>query len=379
MITLAEAGKLGVVHTVYPGVLSLYLAVPLDPAELRGLSARADDLIAAAESAAGEGGQVAAEDRNSVRETLAVSGRDWLGRTVAIFACADAGLLEVFRLPCTLPDRAVLGIRPHIRPLLAVAQRCPAYWVAVVDRRHAWLFHISGDGTETVTAPEGAIVRDRSFGGWYGLESYRVQQRAAQLARHHYRDTAAMLAKVMADGRPEPLVIGGHDEGTQQLFAALPPGLQERFAGSFAADAGTLTAARVRELTASLVARWAGQRADRLAEEVLATPPGGLAAAGLRACLTAVNACAVHTLIVPDEGLVPGYECGRCGALSTGADSCPDWGAAALPVPDVIEEMVSRTLEDGGQVWPVHDGPSRIAARLRFPVTGEVTGELTGE
>jgi hypothetical protein len=29
---------------------------------------------------------------------------------------------------------------------------------------------------------------------------------------------------------------------------------------------------------------------------------------------------------------------------------CPDWGVAALPVPDVIEEMASRVLEDGGDV-----------------------------
>ena len=206
------------------------------------------------------------------------------------------------------------------------------------------------------------------FGGWYGLETYRVQQRAAQLARHHYQDTAAMLEKVMAQGEHEPLVIGGHDDGIRQLFASLPPGIQERFAGSFAADARTITAARARELAAPLVAHWAAQRAERLAGQVAAMPPGGLAATGLPACLAAVNACAVQTLIVPDDGLIPGYECGRCGALSVAADRCPDWGTTALPVPDVIEEMVTRTLEHDGQVCPVHDGPSRIAARLRFPV-----------
>jgi len=53
--------------------------------------------------------------------------------------------------------------------------------------------------------------------------------------------------------------------------------------------------------------------------------------------------------------------------LSVDADECPDWGTAALPVPDVIEEMVARTLEDGGHVYPIHDVPARIAARLRFP------------
>jgi Bacterial archaeo-eukaryotic release factor family 10 len=366
MITLAEAGKLGAVHAVHPGVLSLYLAVPLDPAELRGLPARVDDLIAAAESAVGGSGHVAGEDRSMVRQALQDSGRDWLDRTVALFACADVGLFEVLLLPCRLPDRAVLGIRPHIRPLLAALQRCPAYRVAVVDRRHAWLFYIADDQIETVTAPVAPTVPAPAFGGWHGLETYRVQQRVTQFARHHYHQTAAMLEKAMAHGEPEPLVIGGYDEGIRQLLASLPPGVRERFAGSFAADTHTLTPARVRDLAAPLVTRWAGQRVQHLADQVLTLPPG-LTATGLRGCMAAVSASAVQTLIVPDDGLVPGYECGRCGALSVDADECPDWGTAALPVPDVIEEMVARTLEDGGHVHPIHDVPTRIAARLRFP------------
>jgi len=367
MITMAEAGKLGAVHTVHPGVLSLYMAVPVDPSELRALPTRADDLIAAAESAVGGYAHVAEEDRGSIRARLEINGRYWLGRTVAMFACAEARLREAFPLPCRLPDRAVLGVRPHIRPLLAAAQQCPSYRVAVVDRQHAWLFHVADEETETATASVTATVPGPGFGG-YGLETYRVQQRADRLARHHYRWTADMLEQAVADDDPEPLVIGGPDEAIRQLFASLPPRVQERFAGSFTADVHTLTAARVKEMAAPLVARWAGQRAEHLAEQVAAMPPGGLAAAGLRACLIGVNAGAVQTLIVPGEGLVPGFECGRCGALSVDADKCPDWGTAALPVPDVIEEMVTRTLEDGGQVWPVNDGGSLIAARLRFPV-----------
>jgi Bacterial archaeo-eukaryotic release factor family 10 len=368
MITRAEVGKLGAVHVVEPAVLSLYLTVPLDPAALRSLPARASELIAAAEGAAGDRGRLREQDRESVLQKLAVSGRDWLGRTVAIFACAGAGLSEGFPLPCQLPERAVLGTRPHIRPLLVALQRCPAYRVAVVDRRHAWLFSVNGDTIETVSAPDAASVRDSSFGGWYGLETCHVQQRVAGLARHHYRETAALLEQAMRHAGREPLVIGGDGAGVRQLLASLPPVLRESFAGSFTADTHTLTPARVRELAAPLVARWAEQRAQRLAEEILAMPPGHLVAVGLPACLAAVNAGAVQTLVVPDDGLVPGYECGRCGALSTDADGCPDWGAAALPVPDVIEEMVTRTVEDGIQVSVIHDARSRIVARLYFPV-----------
>ena len=47
MITLAEAEKLGRVHAVEPIVLSMYLNFPWSPAELPGLPARVDQLVAA--------------------------------------------------------------------------------------------------------------------------------------------------------------------------------------------------------------------------------------------------------------------------------------------------------------------------------------------
>ncbi len=236
MFTHAEIVKLGAVHAVEPMVLSVYLSVPGRSAELRHLPARASELITAAEEAAGPAGRLRAQDRDAVLEKVAAAGRDWLGRTVAVFACADAGLLEAFPLPGRLQERAVLGVRPHIRPLLVAVQR---------PEQHVW---------------------------WLA------------------------------------------------------------------------------------------------ADQILTAPPDASVAIGLPACLAAVDACAVQTLIVPEDGLVPGYECGRCGSLSTAADSCPDWGTAALPVPDIIEEMVTRALEDGAQVSVIRGARSPVAARLRFPL-----------
>lgn len=233
MITRAQIEKLGALHAVEPTMLSLYLAVPSG-----NLTARAGELITAAEAACGR--PLAARDREWVLDRLPPCARDCTGRTVAVFACADSGLLEVIPLPCPLPERGVLGVRPHIRPLLLARQRC------------------SG---------------------------------------------------------PEP---------------ASPD-----------------------------VTWWSEVPARRTAATILALPSVGRPAVGLPPCLAAVSAGPVQTLVVPGDGLVPGYECGRCGTLSLDADACcPDWGVAALPVPDVIEEMVSRVLEDGGDVlvagsgWP---------------------------
>ena len=226
MITRAQIEKLGALHAVEPTMLSLYLAVPPSA----NLTARAGELIAAAEAACGR--SLAARDRDWVLEKLPPCARDCTGRTVSVFACAGSGLFEAISLPCPLPERGVLGVRPHIRPLLLARQRC--------------------------SAPDQAS--------------------------------------------PD-------------------------------------------------VTWWSEVPARHAVATILAMPPAGRPAVGLPACLAAVSGGPVQTLVVPADGLVPGYECGRCGTLSLDADTCcPDWGIAALPVPDVIEEMVSRVLEDGGDV-----------------------------
>jgi len=372
MISRAEADKLARVQAAEPVVLSLYLSVPLEPAELRELPARAGDLIAAAAGGPGDGGRerVRDADRGAVRSAIVAHGRDWLGHTVAIFACADLGLFEVLPLSGEVPERAVLAARPHIRLLLADLQRRPAYRVAVVDRRHAWVLAVTDGEIQTVAASDAATVASPSFGGWYGLDTYHVQHRITELARHHYRQVAALLEHLMRDGEPEPLIIGGHEEGIGQFFASLQPEVREAFAGSFIADLHALTPARVHDLAEPVIARWAEQAAQRLATEVLEASPGGLAAVGLDACVAAVNARAVEQLIVPGNGLVPGYVCGRCGLLGTAADGCPDWEGAAQPVPDLIDEIVHRTLDDGGQITAIRSAPFQIAAQRRFPVAG---------
>lgn len=363
MIGPADVEKLRAIRATEPAVLSLYLPVPLDPAELRGLPARAGDLVVSA--AARAAAEVPGADRDAVRQLVAAHGREWLGHTVAIFACGELGLLEALPLPGQVGERAVLGTRPHVRPILAVLQRCPACLVAVIDRQHGWLLSIAGDEVETIEALTAPGVRSPRFGGWYGLDSYRVQQQVTELARHHYRDVVTILEREARAGGDRPLVIGGQPEGTAQLLSLLPEHLRKQYAGSFTADPHTLTTARIRELAGPVLANWAARHEQQLVADWGQRTD---TVAGLPACLAAVSAGAVGTLIIPDEELVPGFVCGRCDAISLTGDDCPDWGAAARPVPDVLEEMAARVLDHQGHVVAVHEPPWAAAAQLRFPV-----------
>jgi hypothetical protein len=370
VISYADVEKLRGMRAPEPVVLSLYLSVPLDPVGVRGLAAEAGNLMACAGADGPDGASIAKvghADRDAVLDALAAHGRDWLGHTVAFFACQQLGLFEALPLPCALAERAVLTTRPHVRPLLAAIHRCPDYRVAIADRRHAWVLSVSGNRVETVARQAEEGPRSPGFGGWYGLETHRIQQRIIQLGRHHYREVAAILQRAADADRHVPLVIGGHHDSIASLLQALPPAARQAFAGSFTADPHTLTPARIRELADPVINGWVARCERDLSEEIF----GWLAAVGLHASLAAVNEGAVAHLLVAHEGMIPGFVCGCCGALSTGSDECPDWGTAARAVPDVLEEMVQRTLDDDGQVTVVRDASFSVAARLRFPVTAE--------
>jgi Bacterial archaeo-eukaryotic release factor family 10 len=369
MISEADAEKLRAIHAVGPSVLSLYVWVPVDLPALRELPARADELLSVA--AADMGGQRAIgehqQERRTVREMLQAHAREWMGDTAAMFACDQVGLAEAFALPCKLPDRAVFAVRPHVRPLLVALQRCPAYQVAVVNRRHAWIFQIAGSRIDTLAESVAPGVRSRGFGGWYGLESYRISQRITQLARHHYHDTVAILSQAMR-GSGRLLVVGGHQDTIPAFLAALTGDVRERFIGSFVVDPHTMTAARVRELSTPVVQAWVSQREQRMVAQILTEPPDGLTATGLNACLAAVNQHAVGVLVVPVGGLIPGFTCHVCGTLACAPGGCPHQPPAVRPVPDLLEEMAAATLDDGGEVGAVCDPPGDVAARLRFPL-----------
>ena len=124
----------------------------------------------------------------------------------------------------------------------------------------------------------------------------------------------------------------------------------------FVADTSTMTPARARALASPIIQNWVEKSGQQLVTRIRQEPPGGLAATGLAACLTAVRQHAVHILAMPGQGLVPGFACRRCGAVGATAAGCAHPGSAAFAVPDLIDEIAVSTLHDGGQVQA---GPAR--------------------
>ena len=370
MITRADVERLLGARAPGPPVLSLYLRVLPQPRALRRLPARAAALIAGAAGGgtAGPGAAgTAAENQGIAQRLLEVHAREWPGHTIAVFASAGLGMAQAFPLPCGVPDRAVIAARPHVRPLLAVLQRHPSYYTAVAGPRLAWVFRVSADGIDRMIPPAGAGSVPGAV-GWESLAPYRLGERVGGFARQPHREIVTVLELAVRAGEGGPFVVGGDAEGARQLLGMLPEPMAERLAGTFTADPETITAARMRDQGNAVVEGWAGVRERRLVARLRREQPAGLAATGLDECLAAANQRAAELLIVPEDGLVPGFVCQRCGVLSRGGTDCPDGGAARAAVPDLIEEMAVQLLGDGGQVETAGDPPGGIAAGLRLPL-----------
>jgi Bacterial archaeo-eukaryotic release factor family 10 len=369
VITRAEVDKLRALRASGSAVLSLYLSVPVDLAEHRALPARTRELVKSAATAPHDAPRVAGADVSAVLGLVSGHSHGWLGRTVAIFASSDIGLLEAIPLPGPVTEQAVVDDRPHVMPLLAAIQRNPGYRVALVDVQHAWVLAVTADSIETVAERNGPEVRKTGFAGWYGLEAYRLQQRVFELSRQHFKDTVGMLERT-ADDERGPLVIGGYDSEIREFRALLPPAVAGQVAGAVNVDLQTVTPGRLRELANPVIVRWAEQEQDRVVRDILSQPPRIGAVTGLRECAAASQARAIAELVLRDGKPRPGYACDDCGALTTAERGCEcqDPQDHCRAVPDVFEELASRTLDNGGKVTAVREAPFSAAARLRFPL-----------
>lgn len=366
MITDADLAELRAQRATNTPIISIYFNVPVDIADHRGMLTRARELIKGApDDWPREQPAVGETEINSVIDAIDAGSLDWLGHTVAIFACAELGLFEAKPMPGRADDLAVVAPRPYLRPLLATVQRNPAHQVAVIDAKHAWVLAISDDEIATLAERTGMALPSPAFAGWYGLEAYRIQHKMIKLAKQHYRDTIGLLSRT-EDGTGRPLVLGGHEMQINQFLTLLPPGVRQRVAGSFSVDLQTATPARVRELAAPVIARWTESAEAQLVDEMLNEPPEVAVITSLADCVKAVRSRAVSKLVLADGQMVPGCACEECGAVGIGDAGCDCPDQACQPVPDVLDELSSQALASGGEVTAVRDAPFTAAARLRF-------------
>lgn len=365
-------------------VLSVYLAIGLGSGATRSAESRLHSVLKPVRALV-EGRELDHEARESLRtdsERILEAGARlgvMEGRALAVFACAGDGLYEEVVLPRLLRDRAVVDATAYVRPMLAILDESHRYCAVVVDREHAWLYEFWMGQLEAATTEHGRGVRKRDFGGWHGLEEYQVRNRAQELTRRHFRETAQAIEDMMRRTGAELLIVGGHKETVAELLPFLPRGLSARLAGTFVIDPHTMSPGKVREQADAVVQRYERDEEERLVAQAFERAATGSGATGIEWCLEAVNEQAVQLLLVHDDTMSPGLACDNCGWLGRDntpgildAGTCPVCRHTTRRTPDVIDEMAAAVIEASGSVEHVYAetdlAKEVLAAFLRFPV-----------
>lgn len=293
--------------------------------------------------------------------------------TLAIFACGGAGLFETVRLPRKLQDRVMVDRTPYLRPTLAVLDEYHRTCVVVLERKVARVWELYLDEIREVDTIRDVALRKPDYAGWYGLEEYRVRNKADHLTKHHYRRVVGRLGQLFRAGHYELLVVGGHDEDLTQFLAFLPKHLRPAVVGTFGVDADTATVADIRQHAERLVADYERNAERELVAGIMdRAAAGGWAVLGPARALWAGSVAAVDTLAIQHGAVLEGVVCDESGWLALSGHTCPFCGKPTRRTADVLDELAETVIAESGTVEHVQaDTPLTehiVAASLRFPL-----------
>jgi hypothetical protein len=361
-------------------VVSLYASVPLDPAERAAVRGRVSSLL--------HNIRPLAQDRSlehaarvSVRADIeriekTVGQERWKPGAVAIFSCSGRELFEEVPLPRAVRDRVIVDATPWVRPMVAVLDEYHRYCVAVIDKGSARIWELyQGELLEARKIKNRALRTPHSAPA---SAVYGVRNRADELLKSHYRRIATVLDELFRTSHYELLIVGGHQHEVPGFIGFLSRELRERVAGKFTVDPGTATLAEIRPSAEAIVENYERDEERRLVAEIMQTVAvGGPATLGVRSCLWAATVAAVQTLLVQEDAVVPGVVCDACGWLASTGETCALYGQPVRHTPDVIEEMVTTVIDEGGSIKHVQADTELkqhlTAASLRFTLPPEPT------
>jgi hypothetical protein len=309
--------------------------------------------------------------RDLERITRMAAEERWKPGMMALFSCSGKGFYEEVALPRALRDRAVVDADPYVRPMLAVLDEYHRMCVVVVDEASAVVWQLYLGEIEQVDRLRDPALRKPDYA--YGMAEYRVHNKVAELAKHHYRRVATLLGDMFRVQGFDLLAIGGHKYEVSTFTEFLPRRLRERIAGTCTIDASTATPADVRRCAESIMERYEREEERRLVAEILeGVAEHRRAVLGVEPCLWAGTFAAVQRLALQRDAEVPGVVCDRADWLGLSGDTCPLCGASTHAVPDVLDELAETVIDDGGSVeHVVADTELRrhtAGALLRFPL-----------
>ncbi|MGD2146369.1 MAG: host attachment protein [Anaerolineae bacterium] len=357
-------------YTAEAPVLSVYLNV--DPTERTRDEYRLElrQLLKSAEETA------ATEDIEAV-EAFFDHEYDWSGRGVVIFSSQKEGFWQDFSLAIPVASGVTVAHRPYLSPMAELVDAYGSFAVAVVDRRQLRLFLFDlGElraKAEFVGEDVRKLKRGRGSAGGHGRRGGAPisSQHEQEVVKRNIRDAVETLQSFCQRYEPRRLILTGADRTVARFEEALPKHLQDKVTGTLSADLNASEPA-IRELSLGLIREVEEKRKAALVDAVFtAAAKGGNGVIRLADTLGAAHEGRIQTLVIDRHYHEPGYQCEHCAYLTDHAlKQCPFCGGDFVEITDAAEALVTKVIEDGGEVQVVDDNPKAqvfgVGALLRY-------------
>lgn len=295
---------------------------------------------------------------------------DWQGRGVVIFSCQAQGFWRAYSLPVPVPDGAFVADRPHVKPLVYLADKFGSYGVVIVDREGVRLFHIRGGRVLGESETIGEEIKRHKQGGW---SQARYQRWVDGQAAQNLKQAAEEAERFLKSEECQWVILGGTEANLAQFQDLLPKHLRERIAGTFSVSR-TTGIDDILERSWEIMQRVEREEDGKLIEEMItAARKGGLAATGLTDTLYRLHEGRVRIMLVMEGLSAPGHVCSSCGYVSAeDAPKCLFCGGEEMhPVEDAVEYAVYTAVKTGVKVDAVEESrpleeAGGIGAILRY-------------
>lgn len=347
------------------GVLSLYLDTDVATHSIEKIRLELKGLLK-------EAGPEFSEDVEAIERYFDYS-YDWSTPGVAVFSCRAQDFFRAYPVAVAFRNRLRIRNKPFVKHLVHLLDHYAHYGVILIDSVGARFFEYHLGELRETAGTMGEDVRKGKRGSGSSVMGMRGGQGdrddETQVMRN-MRDAAEEAARFFNRRPIRRLFIGGTPANVAQFRELLPRRLQSCYAGTFPIDMDA-SEAQVREQSLALLRKINADREEKLVQKmVTAAAAGGPAVVGLGPTLRMISDGRVDTLVISDGFRAPGY-LHSSGYLSASTDEELFSDNGFHPVEDIVEEAVTRTLEQSGRVEYISDNSDlesagRIGAILRY-------------
>lgn len=303
-------------------------------------------------------------------------------RGLAAFACSGEGLFQTVLLPYVERNTLVIDQTPYVRRLYAVEADFGVNLVVVFDNRDAYFYQVDIHGIRALDAF--SLVKDREIlpAGVHGVRTpsgitaqHGVGERNVQMLKiheqqQHLRRIAETIRALRQTHPYDRLIIAAPDEFANTFPGFLHDYVRRAYAGRIQAHDKMPINQIYERVLDRLIELDHEQEAQLLRELNEATP--AMKAIGLPAVLRALEWGNVRALLYDTEFTQPGAVFYPSELFGLTPDDAPDGTVTVWQMPDIVDAVLERALDQGAQVETVH-GDARaaiqgVSALLRYPM-----------